>query len=268
MVSDEEKKKQKLLELDFDAYYSAGLTDLLLKNWSTTSKLFRIKHSKEILNNIIIDFYENGWITKPSDLKATIDIGSYLINITRKHYGDRTYEPAVIYKFGFLKPGVKAIKDWKLIQSILELSESPYDLLQTGLKATLETGIIKSPEGLKTVKKIARSSGHNAIAIFTYAIPTLVKYGIIKSLKDLEKVIKTLLELINSVKYAESVLRDLGIFGEKNILRKKSDLELLKDILKMEKDIWKAQKKFYLLLKLVQTGKIKLSLDLKRYKKR
>ena len=265
MVSVLDKKKQRLVELGLETEKYSELTEFLIKNWSATQNIIKNKQSKPLLDYIIPNLFSLGWIKSSSDLKNSVEIGSFLIDIVQKHFGDREYDPKQIFNFDFLSSTIKGASDWKIIISILNHSESPFDLFQNGLKSLFSSGFISSTKDLESVKKITKSSGHNANSVFAFCVPVLTKYRVISSLKDLESLLKVILDICNSVKYPENVLRDLEPFGEKNILRDKKDLEMIRDALKTEKDEWKAQQKFYQILTLVNTGKVRFSIDLKKY---
>ncbi len=265
MVSAEDKKKQKLLELGLDPEKYPELTDFLDKNWTALQSIIKNKRSKDLIDYIIPNFFSLGWIKNSSDLKNTANIGYLLLTITEKHFGDREYDPKQVFNFEFMSTSIKSISDWKLIISILNQSESPFDLFQNGLKSLFSSGIISSSKDLENVKKITKSAGHNANSIFVSCVPILIKYRVMTSIKDLENLMRPILDICCSVKYPENVLRDLETFGEKNILRDKGDLEMIRDVLKTEKDEWKSQQKFYQILNLVNSGKIRFSVDLKKY---
>ena len=267
MSTVDEKKKAKLAEMGLDTEKYGNLAEFLLKNWPTALKAMKIKHSNGIFGYIVSDFFYRGWIKTKADLNSSVDIGAYLMAIAQKHFGDREYDKARTFNFDFLSPAVTGLSDFKLVVDVIKQSESPFDLFQNGLKSVFKDGLVKSTKDIVLLKKIVKSAGHNSNSIFTFAIPILAKYRIISSVKDLDSLLKTLLDICNLVKYPENVLRDLEALGEKSLIRDKQDLELLRDVLKVEKDEWKAQQKFYQLLNLANLGKIRFSIDLKKYLK-
>ena len=265
MVSTEEKKEKKLIEFGFETEKYSELMHILLKNWSLTNSILKNNQGKQILDYILVDFFSRGWVKTGSDLKKSVDIGSYLLSITQKHFGDKEYNPKEVFNFEFLSPVIRNLSEWKPILDMLKQSENPFDLFQNGTKVLFQNSIITSTKDLEIIKKISKSAGHNANNIFSFAVPVLAKHRVISTAKDLETTLKTLLDICNSVKYPENVLRDLQPFGEKNLLRNKKDLELIRDFLKSEKDEWKAQQKFYQIVNDVNSGKVRFSVDFKKY---
>jgi len=144
MVSIEEKKKAKLIEFGFETEKYSELTHILLKNWFITNNLLKNNQGKQILDYILVDFFSRGWIKTGSDLKKSVDIGSYLLSTTQKHFGDREYNPKEIFNFEFLSVVIKNLTEWKPILDMLRQSESPFDLFQSGTKTLFQNGIISS----------------------------------------------------------------------------------------------------------------------------